>query len=62
MSALTQAEQFYLAKLRPSDNDVIGIDNDGNAICWSALTQSGYNSGMPPTFDQLIELVERLQP
>lgn len=31
----------------PNDGDEVGVDNDGNVICWDASSKSVYNSGEP---------------
>lgn len=40
----------------PQDYDAIGIDNDGNVICWDAAKREPYNTGSPPTEEDWREI------
>lgn len=44
-----RTQEDWAARMEPlQDCDEVGVDNDGNALCWNAVTRQIYNCGEPP--------------
>lgn len=49
------------AHLTLNDGDEIGVDSDGNVICWNATECVAYNCGEPPTPEITDRIAEYLR-